>query len=308
MREAQRCQPRGGVRLVSHPVGSLLRRSAVISQAVRLDDQTQLGPVEVDSEPVHDALGLWHGKAGSARDWQEAALELGVGEDEGAAVKGLAEGRHASLPAQITEGCPQGLRIDQAARISLPYCPLEAPATQSRCEVNQGANRRGDRDAAVARHVLGTEGSPAVGDDSAAATPHRLWDRDFDYPMPFASDLPELRSAPVTQDGVGAAGEHRCHPTPVPGQLRSPNRVHPARERVKPADCHTVLYRLWVDAKIEQLTPRHDAVLALRKRPQPRPTPRLLISVAHGLPNASLGADSPPHPPRRPPFAWAMPT
>jgi hypothetical protein len=51
-----------------------------------------------------------------------------------------------------------------------------------------------------------------------------------------------------------------------------------------------------MDAKFEQLTPRHDTVLALRKRPQPRTPPQLVFLVVHGLPNASLGADSPPHP------------
>jgi hypothetical protein len=78
------------VRLVPDAIRGLLGRSPVVTQAVRLDYQTQLGPEEVDPEPVNHALCLRWWQPGSTRDRQEAALEFRVGEDERVAVEQVA--------------------------------------------------------------------------------------------------------------------------------------------------------------------------------------------------------------------------
>ena len=85
------------MRLVPDSIRRLLGRRAVVAQAVRLDYQTQLGPEEVDPEPVNHALGLRWWQPGSTRDRQEAALELRVGEDERVAVEQVANYSHPSL-------------------------------------------------------------------------------------------------------------------------------------------------------------------------------------------------------------------
>ena len=45
VREAERRQARRDVRLVAPPIARLLRRRAVISEAIRLHDQVKFGPV-----------------------------------------------------------------------------------------------------------------------------------------------------------------------------------------------------------------------------------------------------------------------
>ena len=53
--EAQRGEAGGGVDLVASPVAGLLGGSTVITQPVGLDDEAQLGPVEVDAKAVDDS-------------------------------------------------------------------------------------------------------------------------------------------------------------------------------------------------------------------------------------------------------------
>ena len=50
VREPQRRQSGRGVRLIAPAVVALLRRRAVVAQTVGLDDESELGPVEVDAE------------------------------------------------------------------------------------------------------------------------------------------------------------------------------------------------------------------------------------------------------------------
>ena len=56
--EAQRGQPGGGVSLVAPPVAHLLGDRAVVAQAVGLDHESKLGPVEVDLETVQPGAGV----------------------------------------------------------------------------------------------------------------------------------------------------------------------------------------------------------------------------------------------------------
>jgi hypothetical protein len=60
--------------------------------------------------------------------------------------------------------------------------------------------------------------------------------------------------------------------------------------------CDPVRDRLRMQAEVEQLRTCDHAVLLLRKGPTLSGAPRVMVFVVHGLPNASLGADSPPHP------------
>jgi hypothetical protein len=96
VREAQRSQPSGRVSLISNAIPRLLGSGAVISQAVRLNDQTEPRPVEVDPESVDVDSGqrLW--KSGSPSDWEKSAFEFGIGEQEGRSVE---DPSHGSRPA-----------------------------------------------------------------------------------------------------------------------------------------------------------------------------------------------------------------
>jgi hypothetical protein len=62
------------VRLVSQPIGALLRGRSVIAQAVGLHNQAELGPIEVDPVAVDHALRLGLRQTSPAHDRQKAAL------------------------------------------------------------------------------------------------------------------------------------------------------------------------------------------------------------------------------------------
>jgi hypothetical protein len=58
--EAQRREPGGGMRLVAHVIARLLSSSAMVEQAVGLNNQSQVWPQEVDLEAVDPGFRLWH--------------------------------------------------------------------------------------------------------------------------------------------------------------------------------------------------------------------------------------------------------
>jgi hypothetical protein len=58
MWEAQANEPCRGMVLVSPAVVSLLRGRSVVPQPVRLYDEAEIGPVEIDAVPVHSRLRL----------------------------------------------------------------------------------------------------------------------------------------------------------------------------------------------------------------------------------------------------------
>jgi hypothetical protein len=62
--------------LVTEPVARLLRGRPVVPQAVRLDDETELRPVEVDAAAMHLGLGQRRRQSGPTGDRPETALEL----------------------------------------------------------------------------------------------------------------------------------------------------------------------------------------------------------------------------------------
>jgi len=69
----------------------------VIAEGVGLDDELQVGPVEVDFEFVDEDFGQRLREAGGEGDRAEESLELGVGEAEGVAVEDRAEAFNAGL-------------------------------------------------------------------------------------------------------------------------------------------------------------------------------------------------------------------
>jgi len=92
-----------GVRSVAPAVAGLLRRGAVVAQAVGLDDELQVRPVEVHAVAVHGLLGKRGGQSRGSGQGPEAALESGVGEGEGASVEEIAELRHAVQAIELDE-------------------------------------------------------------------------------------------------------------------------------------------------------------------------------------------------------------
>jgi len=92
-----------GVRPVAPAVAGLLRRGAVVAQAVGLDDELQVRPVEVHAVAVHTGLRARSRQSSGSSKGLEAALESGVGEGEGASVEEIAELRHAVQAIELDE-------------------------------------------------------------------------------------------------------------------------------------------------------------------------------------------------------------
>jgi hypothetical protein len=74
------------VRLVAETIASLLGGRSVVPETVGFDHKSQIGPIEVDRESVEPRPGQRLIKTSARRDWEKSPFELGVGEDEGAAV------------------------------------------------------------------------------------------------------------------------------------------------------------------------------------------------------------------------------
>ena len=142
-REAQRSQPGRGVRLVAHPILGLLRRRAVVAQAVGLHHEPQLRPEEVDLEAVNLAIARCRRRQpGAARDRQEAAFELRVGERERSPVERGPQPAEPGLRRSLVERRAQPLGVDEVELVA----SLIAASSRSRPSV-----------AATSMSVAGTE-------------------------------------------------------------------------------------------------------------------------------------------------------
>jgi hypothetical protein len=145
MGEAERRQSGSRVDLIAAPISRLLRRRAVVSQSIGLDDQTQLGPEEIHAKAVDMSAGLRRWQASSLDQSEKSPLELGVGQPENAAIKDADERTDTTFAAHLTERQTQSLRIDEIESIGLidgcfQLCLGYAPA-----EVGQRARRACDR-------------------------------------------------------------------------------------------------------------------------------------------------------------------
>jgi hypothetical protein len=74
--ESQRNQARPDVGVITEPIPRLLSRGAVVSKTIGLNNESQRRPVEIDFEPIDQALLLGRWEPGLPCDWQKVALEL----------------------------------------------------------------------------------------------------------------------------------------------------------------------------------------------------------------------------------------
>jgi len=129
--EAQLGEAGGGVRLVAEPVPSLLGRRAVVAQAVGLDHEAELGPVEVDFELVDDLAGERHRQADPGRERQEAPFELLLGEAKGAPVEDPTQLGDARLADALVERPSELRRVRQVLFVRLVDHPLDAGTVEA---------------------------------------------------------------------------------------------------------------------------------------------------------------------------------
>jgi hypothetical protein len=169
MCEPQADQAGGGVGLVADPVGGLLCRCTVVLKPVRLDDEAQVRPVEVDLEAVEPALGLRPAEPCPQRDRDEQPLELGLGHPKGAPVEDLSQQRRPRPAGVVVEPDPQLRDGDHVQAIGGIHGRLDLVAVVPGGEVDEGDDWSGDADRPVHPDVPGLQGAAAVDGDAAAA-------------------------------------------------------------------------------------------------------------------------------------------
>ena len=97
----------------------------MVAQAVGLDHQSKVGPVEVDFEAVDHLLGERERKPGLHRDRPEENLEVGVGEAEGALVQQAGKAAALLVPRRGFRVLPQSFRVDEVPLVRLVDGPLD---------------------------------------------------------------------------------------------------------------------------------------------------------------------------------------
>jgi hypothetical protein len=95
--EAEDGQASGHVRLIAQPVLGLRRGRAVISQAVGLDHKAELGPMEVNLEPIDPLFAQRLRQSRRPGDRPKEDLEVRIREQERMAVEQLPQRPHTRL-------------------------------------------------------------------------------------------------------------------------------------------------------------------------------------------------------------------
>ncbi len=258
--------------MIASAIGGLLGRSAVIAEAVRLDHESQLGPVEVDAEPVELLLGQRNGQSSPADQTQEASLELGVGEGERAAVEDLAERGRAPHTRSLLDDLPKPLRINQSEGVCLIDSGLECAAIDLRRQIDQCSSWGRHRDPVAAGPIRVLKVGAPMSPHPGSAPSDGLGKRNIDQGrgaqlgsiaggLSGASDSPELRCAGVAQKSLIAACEDSSHPPPSRRELRAPNCINAAMNGMQTAAIQTMANPAGCQAHLNQLSPSDHAML-----------------------------------------------
>src|SRR5262249_31591929 len=131
--------------LIAVAIPLLLQRSAVICQAIGLDDKAQVGPVEVYAAPVQPNLSLGSGQTPATNEPKKTPLELGVGERECRCVEQGPEPSYSRSPRSVVEHWAQGLGVDELEAVGLANRTLQQRIGQVACQVDQRVDGVGDR-------------------------------------------------------------------------------------------------------------------------------------------------------------------
>jgi len=200
--EAKRREARSGVGLVANAVAGLLGRGAVVAQAVGLDDQAEIGPEEVDAKAADDLAGKRERQAGGAREGEEPALELGVGEREGGCVEQVAQHTDARRSREALERPAQRPRRDQSELVGFVHGALELPGLQPRRQLDERARRRGH----LHPGARGDSAGPRAPMDAHAGplTPNLARDRDLDWAAPLGPETPQSGALPWLSAAPGS--------------------------------------------------------------------------------------------------------
>lgn len=265
--------------LVADPVSGLRRGRAVIAQAVGLDDEAEVGPVEVDLEAVDDLFGERGRQAGRGGERAEKDLQVRVREAEGFGGQQRSEGADSRFPPLVLERVSQFRGVDQVALIGFVHGALQRPRCQAGGEIEQGAHDRGGRDPVPGRTLGRLQRRPAS--HAKRDSLHTLRATAF-APSPMepprdahlyrraglGRDSPERAGAAMAEHRALAAAQDRRHPPPLGRQLRPADGIDAANDRVQPSTGNPVDDALMREPQRKQLTPRHESLLLFGERPR----------------------------------------
>ncbi|HEX6781688.1 MAG TPA: hypothetical protein VF125_06605 [Solirubrobacterales bacterium] len=125
----------------------------MVAEAVGLDHQPEVRPVEVDFELVDDLAGERDRKAGLGGKGEKATFELLLGEAKGAPVEDPAERGDTRLAGSLVERVAKFGRVREVVLVRLVDRPLDPPPVEAQGEVDKGLDRGGDGDAVLNRRV-----------------------------------------------------------------------------------------------------------------------------------------------------------
>lgn len=135
----------------------------MVAEAIGLDDQAEIGPVEVDFDAGDDLFAQGLRKAGRSGDGTEKDLQVGIREEKGVPVEKPAQATHAGLPGKAGEAFPQFLSVDQVALVGLVDGSLEPSRLELNRQVDEGAGWGRYRNPVAPRHVALCKRWPAAG-------------------------------------------------------------------------------------------------------------------------------------------------
>jgi len=163
VRETELSKAGSRVGLIAEPIPRLLGGGAVIVETIGLDDQGEVGPVEVDFEVVHPLPGQWNRQASLPGQREEPPFELLLGQPKGPPVEDVAEPGDAGFPLASIERLTQLWRMDEVVLVRLVDRTLDSPPVEAKRLVDEGLDRSGDRDVVTAGGVaLEIERWPSV--------------------------------------------------------------------------------------------------------------------------------------------------
>lgn len=250
--------------LVPADVDRLLGGGAVVGEAVGLDHQTELGPVEVDSVAVHPGLGAGLGQPGSPGNGQEAALELRLRLAEGLVVEQLPQTAEAWATELFVDRGAEAVGWHETEAVRLINRVFDRFRWEDGGEVDQDRDRVTDGNPG---DEAAPKLSPAVHFDSGTLAAGGPRYGDVDQAAALGPDPPMVSAAAMAELGLGTAGENRCHQAAKRAGLRPTDRVDAPVQFMEPAGPEAVHHRFIGHPETQQLDARDDAVLPLREGP-----------------------------------------
>jgi hypothetical protein len=206
-------------------------RVIVPGGAVGLDDEPAIRPAEVRDHATtveHQwAVDIRRLQPGGSDEIQDDILEDGAG--------GCRARRHytpdlrgPAPPAEAPERLDEIARAEQVEGGRLSNEPAERAVWKPRGEIEHGANRRRDENAAVVPNVATVHAPRAVEAEASIRARSRADQRDLQPPLLPLEEPPERRRGVVAEDGAWAGSQDRRKEPTLERNRRMPHGIDAA--------------------------------------------------------------------------------